>query len=90
VLWITSPSLEFRRPFFHPHLADIKHDHRTENGKLIGPVIEITGYPGLKEIASPTPALLPQTMRCGLTAFSDCADDLLQNQFPRLTCYCKL
>jgi hypothetical protein len=45
-------------PFFHPQLADVKHDHRTADGKLIRPVIEITGYPAaLKEIAPPTPAL---------------------------------
>ena len=45
-------------PFFHPQLADVNHDHRTENGKLIRPIIEITGYPAaLKEIAPPPPAL---------------------------------
>ena len=45
-------------PFFHPQLQAIKHDHRTADGKLIRPVIEITGYPpALKEIAPPTPAL---------------------------------
>jgi hypothetical protein len=45
-------------PFFHPQLADIKHDHRTADGELIRPIIEITGYPAaLKEIAPPTPAL---------------------------------
>jgi hypothetical protein len=43
--------------FIHPQLAQVKHDHRTENGKLISPVIEITGYPAaLKEIAPPTQA----------------------------------
>jgi hypothetical protein len=43
--------------FIHPQLSDVKYDHRTENGKLIRPVIEITGYPAaLKEIAPPTPA----------------------------------
>ena len=26
-------------------LAQVKHDHRREDGKLIQPVIEITGYP---------------------------------------------
>jgi hypothetical protein len=46
-------------PFFHPQLADIKHDHRSEDGKTIRPVIEITGYPGPKEIAPPTAALPP-------------------------------
>jgi hypothetical protein len=46
-------------PFFHPQLADIKHDHRSVDGKTIRPVIEITGYPGTKEIAPPTPALPP-------------------------------
>jgi hypothetical protein len=45
-------------PFFHPGLAAIRHDHRSENGELIRPVIEITGYPAaMKEIAPPTPAL---------------------------------
>jgi hypothetical protein len=45
-------------PFFHPQLADVRHDHRTEDGKTIRPIIEITGYPtALKEIAPPTPAL---------------------------------
>ena len=44
--------------FIHPQLADIKHDHRTADGELIKPIIEITGYPAaLKEIAPPTPAL---------------------------------
>jgi hypothetical protein len=45
-------------PFFHPQLADIKHDHRTADGELIRPIIEITGYPAaLKDIAPPPPAL---------------------------------
>ena len=45
-------------PFFHPQLADIKHDHRTADGELIRPIIEITGYPAaLKEIGPLTPAL---------------------------------
>ena len=45
-------------PFFHPQLADIKHDHRTADGELIRPIIEITGYPAaLKEIAPPTAAV---------------------------------
>jgi hypothetical protein len=45
-------------PFFHPQLADIKHDHRREDGELIRPIIEITGYPAaLKEIGPLTPAL---------------------------------
>ena len=45
---------------FIPQLADIKHDHRTPDGKLIRPVIEITGYPeALKEIAPPIPPLTP-------------------------------
>jgi hypothetical protein len=44
-------------PYFHPQLSDIKHDHRSQDGKAIRPVIEITGYPGPKEIAPPTPAL---------------------------------
>ena len=26
-------------PFFHPQLADIKHDHRSENGKTIRPTL---------------------------------------------------
>ena len=43
--------------FIHPQLADIKHDHRTADGELIKPIIEIIGYPGPKEIAPPTPAL---------------------------------
>ena len=44
--------------FIHRQLADIKHDHRTADGELIKPIIEITGYPAaLKEIAPPTPAL---------------------------------
>jgi hypothetical protein len=44
--------------FIHPQLAVIKHDHRTADGELIRPIIEITGYPAaLKEIAPPTPAL---------------------------------
>jgi hypothetical protein len=35
-----------------------KHDHCRDDGKLIQPVIEITGYPAaLKEIAPPAPAL---------------------------------
>jgi hypothetical protein len=46
-------------PFFHPQLADIKHDHRSADGKGIRPVIEITGYPGSKEIAPPTRPALP-------------------------------
>ena len=29
----------------HPQLADITHDYCREDGKLIRPVIEITGYP---------------------------------------------
>jgi hypothetical protein len=45
-------------PFFHPQLADIKHDHRSA-GTAIRPVIEITGYPGPKEIAPPTRPALP-------------------------------
>ena len=45
-------------PFFHPQLADIKHDHRSA-GPAIRPVIEITGYPGSKEIAPPTRPALP-------------------------------
>ena len=44
-------------PFFHPQLQAIKHDHRTADGKLIRPVIEITGNPGPKGIAPPMPAL---------------------------------
>jgi hypothetical protein len=45
-------------PFFHPQLAQVKYDHRTADGELIQPIIEITGYPAaLKEIAPPTPAL---------------------------------
>ena len=32
-------------PFFHPQLAQVKHDHRTAGGELIRPIIEITGYP---------------------------------------------
>ena len=43
--------------FIHPQLADIKHDHRTADGELIRPIIEIAGYPAPKEIAPPTPAL---------------------------------
>ena len=38
-------------------MADIKHDHRTADGELIRPIIEIAGYPAPKEIAPPTPAL---------------------------------
>jgi hypothetical protein len=34
------------------------YDHCRKDGKLIRPVIEITGYPAaLNEIAPPTPAL---------------------------------
>jgi hypothetical protein len=33
-------------PFFHPQLA-------AQDGKTIRPIIEITGYPGSKEIAPP-------------------------------------
>jgi hypothetical protein len=44
-------------PFFHPQLADIKHDPRSQDGKTIRPVIEITGYPASREIAPPPPAL---------------------------------
>jgi hypothetical protein len=48
--------------FIHPQLAvaDITHDHCRKHGKLIRPVIEITGYPGPDKIA-PTkrPALPP-------------------------------
>jgi hypothetical protein len=31
--------------FIHPQLADIKHDHCRDDGKLIKSMIEITGYP---------------------------------------------
>jgi hypothetical protein len=32
-------------PFFHPQLAAVKHDHRTQDGQVIRPVIVIEGYP---------------------------------------------
>ena len=53
-LWATKAA-----PFFHPQLADVKHDHRKEDGKPIVPIIEITGYPEPKQIeqSAPTPAL---------------------------------
>ena len=44
-------------PLMMRQLAQVKHNHRREDSKLIQPVIEITGYPGSKEIAPPTPAL---------------------------------
>jgi hypothetical protein len=31
--------------FIHPQLAQVKHDHRGDDGEPIRPVIEITGYP---------------------------------------------
>jgi hypothetical protein len=34
--------------FIHPQLADMMHDHCSEDGKLIRPVIEITGYPAAR------------------------------------------
>jgi hypothetical protein len=43
--------------FIHPQLADIKHDHRTADGELIRPIIEITYPAALNEIAPPMPAL---------------------------------
>jgi hypothetical protein len=46
-------------PYFHPQLADIKHDHRSQDGKMIRPVIEITGYPARKEISPPMRLALP-------------------------------
>jgi hypothetical protein len=45
---------------FDPQLADVKHDHRREDGKPIVPIIEITGYPGPKEIAPLPVAANPQ------------------------------
>jgi hypothetical protein len=39
--------------YFHPQLADIKHDHRRDDGKPIVPILEITGYPGPEALTFP-------------------------------------
>ena len=54
-----TPAQRSRCRDIHSQLAQVKHDHRTEKGKLIRPVIEITGNPGPKGIAPPTQALAP-------------------------------
>jgi hypothetical protein len=41
-------------PFFHPQLAAVKHDHRTQDGQVIRPVIVIEGYP-TEPLALPAP-----------------------------------
>jgi hypothetical protein len=46
-LRVTSHQMAARAvPFFHPQLADIKHDLRREDGELIRPIIEITAIRG--------------------------------------------
>ena len=57
---IAQPCARDATSYLHSQVADIKHDHRTNDGKPIVPIIEISGYPEPKQIEAPlTPALPP-------------------------------
>jgi hypothetical protein len=40
-----TPAQRSRCRDIHSQLAQVKHDHRSEDGRTIRPVIEIIGYP---------------------------------------------